>query len=146
MPAKGSRRVASIRSNALSNASDDLFLEDGDSLDVPQLRQTVSVRGAVNAPTALAHAGRRLGFYLDAAGGTTERARGRRAYVIQPNGKIESRRRALGFINLDPKPRLGAVVVVPERGEITPTTNAFATVAIVTQLLASLAAIVAVSR
>jgi len=126
--------------------SDDLLMEDGDSVDVPLQRQTVSVRGAVNAPTALAHAGRRLGFYLDAAGGTTERARSRRAYVIQPNGKIESRRRALGFITLDPKPRAGAVVVVPERGEIVPSTNAFATVGIVTQLLASLAAIVAVSR
>lgn len=126
--------------------SDDLLLEHGDSIHVPKRLQTVSVRGGVNAATALAHAGKRLGYYIDAAGGTTERARSRRAYVIQPNGKIESRRTALGFIKLDPKPRPGATVVVPERGDVVPTTNTLANISIVTQLVASLAAIVALSR
>ncbi|MCC7003749.1 MAG: SLBB domain-containing protein [Gemmatimonadaceae bacterium] len=126
--------------------SDDLLLEHGDSIHVPKLLQTVSVRGGVNAATALAHAGKRLGYYIDAAGGTTERARSRRAYVIQPNGKIESRRTVLGFIKLDPKPRPGATVVVPERGDVLPATNTLANISIVTQLVASLAAIVALSR
>lgn len=125
---------------------DDLVLEDGDSLHIPQVQQTVEVRGAVNAPTALVHAGKRLGYYLDAAGGPTERARQRRAYVIQPSGKIQSRRRVLGFITLDPTPRPGATVVVPDRGEVLPQSNALANISVVTQLLASLAAIVALSR
>jgi len=126
--------------------SDDLLLEHGDSINVPKRLQTVSVRGGVNAATALAHAGKRLGYYIDAAGGTTERARTRRAYVIQPNGKIESRRTWLGFIRVDPTPRPGATVVVPERGEVVPATNTLANIAVVTQLLASLAAIVALTR
>ena len=64
--------------------SDDLLLLQGDSIHVPKLLQTVEVRGAVNAPTALSHAGKKLGYYIDAAGGTTERARSRRA--IRPSG------------------------------------------------------------
>ena len=129
------------------NRSDDLLLENGDSVHVPRLLQTVEVRGAVNAPTALSHAsGRRLEYYINAAGGTTERARTRRSYVIQPNGKIESRRRVLWIIVLDPTPRPGATVVVPERGEIAPGSITFNNLAIVTQLLASVAAIVALSR
>lgn len=127
--------------------SDDLILEQGDSIHVPKRRQTVEVRGAVNAPTALSHAsGKRLGYYLDAAGGTTERARSRRAYVIQPNGKIESRRRALWVFTVDPKPRAGATVVVPERGEVAPGPSVLASLAVVTQILASLATIVVLTR
>lgn len=128
------------------NRSDDLILVAGDSIFVPALRQTVEVRGAVNAPTALAHGGGRLESYIAAAGGTTERARVRRAYVIQPNGKIESRRQLLWLFNLDPEPRPGATVVVPAKGEQVQSGNALATLSVVTQMLASLAAIVALSR
>lgn len=126
--------------------SDDLLLAAGDSIHVPVRRQTVEVRGAVNAPTALAHRGGGLGAYIDAAGGPTDRARARRAYVIQPNGKIESRRQLFWFINLDPSPRPGAVVVVPEKGEQVQGPNALQNIAVVTQLLASLAAVIALSR
>lgn len=146
----GSRiRVGVELQTALSEArrsQDDLLLLNGDSIHVPQRQQTVEVRGAVNAPTALVHSGRRLGDYVDAAGGPTERARERRAYVIQPSGKIQSRRRYLGFITVDPRPKPGATVVVPDRGEVVQQSNALANLAVVTQLLASLAAVVALSR
>ena len=127
--------------------SDDLLLLQGDSIHVPKLLQTVEIRGAVNAPTALAHApGRRLGHYIGAAGGSTERARTSRAYVIQPNGKIESRRRLLGIFLNDPSPRAGATVVVPARGEATQGGSALASLAVVTQILAALATIVVLTR
>ncbi len=126
--------------------SDDLVLVDGDSVHLPPFRQTVSVRGAVNAPTALTHSGGRLAYYLNAAGGPTERARARRAYVIQPNGRIESRRHLFWIFRLDPKPLPGAAVVVPERDEARVPANNLATLSIITQMLASLAAIIAISR
>ncbi|MEP6779783.1 MAG: SLBB domain-containing protein, partial [Gemmatimonadaceae bacterium] len=97
-----------------TGGNDDLVLEGNDSLDVPSIRQTVEVRGEVNAPTALAHAaGKNLGFYVGAAGGPSAKGNARRAYVVQPNGKVESRHHLLGFITLDPTPRAGATVVVP---------------------------------
>ena len=126
--------------------TNNLVLENGDSLHVPKSVQTVEVRGAVNEPTALAHTGRRLGNYVSAAGGTTEAARERRTYVIQPNGGIQSRRRFLGLVIYSPTPRPGATVVVPERTALATQGNSLATITIMTQFLASLAAIVALSR
>lgn len=128
-------------------SNDDLVLESGDSLDVPSRRQTVEVRGEVNAPTALAHAsGRSLGFYVGAAGGASAKGNARRAYVVQPNGKVESRHHILGFITLDPTPRAGATVVVPAEDPTRPKVNVAAAVGLVAQLLVSVAAILAVAK
>ncbi|MDQ6610965.1 MAG: SLBB domain-containing protein, partial [Gemmatimonadota bacterium] len=127
--------------------NDDLVLEGNDSLDIPSRRQTVEVRGEVNAPTALAHAnGRSLGFYVDAAGGPSAKGNARRAYVVQPNGKVESRHHLFGFITLDPTPRPGATVVVPAEDPNRNRGNLGATVALIAQLLVSVAAIVAVTK
>lgn len=128
-------------------SNDDLVLEAGDSLDVPGRRQTVEVRGEVNAPTALAHAaGKSLGFYVGAAGGPSAKGNSRRAYVVQPNGKVESRHHILGFITIDPKPRPGATVVVPAEDPNRPRGNLTATVGLIAQLLVSVAAVLAVSK
>lgn len=128
-------------------SNDDLVLEGGDSLDVPSRRQTVEVRGEVNAPTALAHAaGKNLGFYVGAAGGPSARANARRAYVVQPNGKVESRHHILGFITVDPTPRPGATVVVPSEDPTRPRTSVAASVGLIAQLLVSVAAILAVAK
>ena len=125
---------------------EDLLLVDGDSLHIGALQQTVEVRGEVNSPTALTHAGRRLGFYLSAAGGPTESANDRRAYVIQPNGKVESRSRLLWVFTLDPKPMPGATVVVPAKDPNQQRPNVVAQVGLVAQIIASLAAIIVVAR
>ena len=127
--------------------ANDLLMLDGDSVHVPLQRQTVDVRGGVNAPTALAHNGRRsLQYYINAASGPTDVARARRTYRIQPNGRIESRGHLLWIIRFDPTPLPGATVVVPEREKSQGDRNTFATVAMVTQLVASLAAIGALTR
>lgn len=131
----------------LKGGSDDLVLENGDSLHVPSLRQTVEVRGEVNAPTALAHArGKSLGWYVSAAGGPSAKGNARRAYVVQPNGKVESRHHILGIFTVDPTPRPGATVVVPAEDPNRPRANLAATVGLVAQLLVSVAAILAVSK
>ena len=116
---------------------DNLYLEEGDSLFVPARQQTVTVRGEVNAPTALVASGRGLGSYIGAAGGATELGRTSRVYVIQPNGKIESRRKLFWLVTLDPTPKPGATVVVPAKGERTPG-SALQTIAVVTQTLTAL--------
>lgn len=130
-----------------SGSVHDLVLEAGDSLDVPGRRLVVRVTGAVNYPTAHAYEGRKsLGFYIRAAGGVTDRARERAAYVVQPNGRVESRRRLLGLITRDPVPAPGATVVVPERSNTASGSQVTAGITLVAQLIASLAALVALSR
>ena len=140
-------RVGVNLRQALRGRSDDLMLDDGDSLHVPYRSQIVQVRGAVNMPTALAHdRGASLGDYVAAAGGTSERARTRQMYVIQPSGKIEKRWHLLWMIPFDPKPQPGAVVIVPERSSVQNATNTVQTLGMVAQVLASLATIIVISR
>ena len=97
--------------------ADNLLLEDGDSLDIPPTHATVEVKGAVNAPTVVALApGQKLEHYVRAAGGPIRRtADAGGAYVIQPNGKIESRHRVALLFRSDPTPRAGATIIVPVR-------------------------------
>lgn len=140
-------RVGIDLRSAMRGQRDDVLLENGDSLHVPVRNQVVEVRGAVNLPIALAHAGGAgLGHYVSAAGGITERARMRQAYVIQPNGKVQSRRHLLWFIPIDPTPLPGAVVVVPERAPTTAPPNTAATVGLIAQLLGTLATIIYLTR
>jgi len=66
--------------------------------------------------------------------------------VIQPNGKIESRRHLFWVVTLDPQPRPGSTVVVPAKGERTAGTSILQTLAVVAQTLAAVSAAVAISR
>ncbi|MCE9602054.1 MAG: SLBB domain-containing protein [Gemmatimonadetes bacterium] len=128
-------------------STDDLVLINGDSLDVPSRRSTVEIRGAVNAPTVITHEGKRIGYYIRASGGGALNGSERRAYVIQPNGKIQARQRLFWLIPLDPKPREGATVVVPVEADNSQNVQRIAlTVQIVAQTLASIATVLVLLR
>ncbi|MFI5244591.1 MAG: SLBB domain-containing protein [Gemmatimonadales bacterium] len=96
---------------------DNLLLENGDSLDVPTQRGTVEIKGAVNSPTIVAiERGEKIEHYIRAAGGPSRRtADAGGAFVIQPNGTIESRHRVALLFRSDPTPRAGATIIVPVR-------------------------------
>ncbi len=128
-------------------SSDNLVLFDDDSLHVPVLRSTIEIRGAVNAPTTItAQDGARLEFYLRAAGGTSQVGDERRAYVIQPNGQIQSTRRFFWIVKAEPRPRPGASVVVPTRSTENRANERVALVAVIAQTIASLATVYAILR
>jgi protein involved in polysaccharide export with SLBB domain len=76
----------------------------------------VWVASAVSSPVSVTYSpGKTLEYYIRAAGGPSRKADVRRAYVTQPNGKVETR--APHFLLPDgrPKPRAGSTVFVPER-------------------------------
>ncbi|MHB1313413.1 MAG: SLBB domain-containing protein [Gemmatimonadaceae bacterium] len=142
-------RIGLDLANALrdNKSSDNLLLQAGDELTIPPLRQTVEIRGEVNSPTVTALAsGKPLSYYIRAGGGPTTKASTRRAYVVQPNGKVESRGRLLWTFDLDPTPRAGSTVVVPVRDTTANRGNAMASVSMFAQLVASLAAVWAITR
>jgi protein involved in polysaccharide export with SLBB domain len=96
---------------------DNLILAGGDSIFIPEYNPVVYVNGAVNAPMSVAYVrGEGLDFYVSAAGGYTRKADKNRAYVTQPNGKVESVRARFSFFpDSKPDPLAGAAIFVPER-------------------------------
>jgi len=135
------------RALARPRSNDDLVLLEGDALNVPTRRTTVEIRGAVNAPTAIAlDAGKSFRYYVRSAGGATATGDAKRAYVIQPNGKIEARERVLLVFVRNPTPRAGATVVVPQKEERVSSSERIATVALIAQTIAGIAAVAALLR
>lgn len=112
---------------------DNLVLLAGDSLYVPQYQPVVQVEGAVNSHVAVAYVpNRNASYYVDRAGGTTRRADGRRTYIVQPNGAVQTRGN-----RVEP----GARVVVPEKPADGQATNWGA---VATTLMASLASLLSI--
>jgi protein involved in polysaccharide export with SLBB domain len=99
-----------------SRHRDNLMLQDGDSVHVPQYRAVVNVTGNVNAPLAVAFSqGKSIDYYIAAAGGATRQGDPGRSYVMQPNGKVESSRKVPLFRDLKPEPGGGSTVFVPQK-------------------------------
>jgi protein involved in polysaccharide export with SLBB domain len=95
---------------------DNLILVGGDSIHIPEYNPVVQVRGAVNAPVAVTWVkGKNVDFYVQAAGGYSERADKGRAYVTQPSGKLESVKRRFLLPDGKPEPLAGGVIQVPDR-------------------------------
>lgn len=132
---------------ARPRSGDNLLLLDNDSLHIPMQRTTVEISGAVNAPSIIASSGRSIAYYVRAAGGPSLLGDAKRAYVIQPNGKIQARRTILWVVPLNPTPRPGATVVVPVKpaddGDLQ---RLASTIQIVAQTVASLATVWALLR
>jgi protein involved in polysaccharide export with SLBB domain len=114
----GVGRIGIELPDVLKNAKDldNLPLQDGDSVFIPRYSAVVSVTGAVNAPIAVTYApGASIDYYIRAAGGGSRKADLGRAYVTQPNGKVESRSPRFLLPDGTPKPDAGSTVYVPER-------------------------------
>jgi polysaccharide export outer membrane protein len=95
---------------------DNLQLVDGDSVFIPRYAPVVSVRGAVNSLVGVAYvSGADIDYYIRSAGGETVRGDRGRAYVTQPNGKVEARHRHFVGWTSNPHPQPGSTVVVPEK-------------------------------
>lgn len=90
-----------------------IVLMEGDSVYIPRKVSFVEVAGAVNTPQLLSYSGSSFKYYLDAAGGLTENARVKSAYVQYPNGTNQPVKKFLFFRNYPPIVA-GSRIVVPE--------------------------------
>jgi polysaccharide export outer membrane protein len=98
-----------------SRSLDNLPLQDGDSLFIPRYSAVVAVQGAVNSPVSVTYApGKSIEYYIRAAGGPSLKADLDRAYVTQPNGKVETRQAHFLLPDGVPTPKPGSTVFVPE--------------------------------
>ena len=93
---------------------DGTILMPGDSLFVPKNAPFVEVVGSVNNPQLLRYVNSNFKYYVDAAGGVTENARLKGAYIKYANGLNQPVKTFL-FIKNYPKVTAGSQIVVPEK-------------------------------
>ena len=95
----------------------DLFLEDGDIINIPKELQTVKVSGEVLSPNTVVFT-KAKGFkqYILNAGGFGQNALKGRSYIIYANGAVRSTKKFLLFNNY-PIVKTGAEIFVPKREE-----------------------------
>ena len=68
---------------------DDITLREGDVLIVPTINKTVKINGEVLYPNTVSFMnGKRAKYYINQAGGFSNRARRCKAYIIYANGKV----------------------------------------------------------
>ncbi len=122
----------------------DVILQPGDSLDIPEYNPVVRVIGAVNSPgTVLWERGRGLGYYIANAGGYARDADKGLVSVRYANGSARTRSKFI-FFTASPEPGPGSTVFVPERPERAGA-NVAPIFAALAQVLAAAATIVVVA-
>lgn len=145
----GIGRIGIELPDVLRNAKDldNLPLQDGDSVYIPRYNAVVRVTGAVNAPIAVTYQpGKTIDYYIRAAGGGSRKADLGRAYVTQPNGKVESRQSHFFIPDGVPKPNAGSTVFVPEKDPNDKGFDFLASAGLIAQVAAGLATLVIALR
>ncbi|MBV5350145.1 SLBB domain-containing protein, partial [bacterium] len=99
------------------DSDENLYLEEGDVLEVPKKDLLVKISGEVYSPTKTTfESGRSLHYYLNRAGGITEKGRKQNIYVVYANGQIAKTEKYLfGLIKKYPRINTGADIVVPAK-------------------------------
>ena len=103
--------------NIMQNRDDinNLVLNSGDALEIPRKKETVTITGQVyNATTVPYSVGLKFKDYINLAGGTTDSAYVKNAYVKYGNGRLDRTKSFLG-IRTFPKVENGSEIIVPVR-------------------------------
>lgn len=99
------------------NSKENLLLQDGDVIMIPRELQTVKVSGEVLSPvTAVYNNNKGFKYYISQAGGFSQKALKRRAYVVHANGSAQSTSNFL-FFKFYPQVKPGSQIFVPQKEE-----------------------------
>lgn len=87
----------------------DIVLHEGDKIIVPQYNGTVKINGAVMYPNTVGfQKGKKAKYYINQAGGFSEKAKKSQTYIVYMNGTIAK-------VSQNAKPKPGCEIVVPEK-------------------------------
>lgn len=87
----------------------DIVLREGDKIIVPQYNGTVKINGAVMYPNTVGfQKGKKAKYYINQAGGFSEKAKKSQTYIVYMNGTIAK-------VSQKAKPKPGCEIVVPEK-------------------------------
>jgi polysaccharide export outer membrane protein len=146
--AAAGERIGGLAPRALRDGAsrDNIILQPGDSVNIPEYTPSVKVVGAVNSPgSVLYRRGAGLDYYLSAAGGFSRLADKGHVSVRFANGEARTRRNGFLFSS-SPTPGPGSEVFVPSRDPSEAKTDYVALFGAVAQILASTIAIIVVAR
>jgi protein involved in polysaccharide export with SLBB domain len=113
-------QIAINLADVLSNPGgvEDIILEEGDVLTIPQRKSEVRISGEVLFPTQVVYEdGMDLEDYLDRAGGLTSLADKRKIYVLYPNGNAGRTTKYL-IGKKYPVITPGAEIIIPKKIEV----------------------------
>jgi polysaccharide export outer membrane protein len=129
-----------------ATSRDNIILQPGDSVNIPEYQPSVKVGGAVNSPgSVLYRRGAGLDYYLSAAGGFNRLADKGAVSVRFANGEVRTRRKGF-LLSSHPTPGPGSEVFVPSRNPNEAKTDYVSLFGSVAQILASTIAIIVVLR
>jgi protein involved in polysaccharide export with SLBB domain len=135
--------------SALRNpgGEEDLFLLEGDIIDIPKEPQTVKVTGEVLYPNSVKYLSTNtFKDFINGAGGYTTSSARKKSYVIYSNGSVK-RVKSFGFIKIYPKIDKGSEIIIPKEVKSTGSGQQIASiVGIFTGTLTSLIGIVTLIR
>jgi protein involved in polysaccharide export with SLBB domain len=103
---------------ASPGSKDDISLEEGDELVVPQINYVVNVFGEVQKPISVQfEPGLGLRQYINQSGGFSVNASRGKSFVVYPNGKSSVVKHPLGIFRSTPDVTPGSTIFVPKKGE-----------------------------
>ena len=100
-----------------STSIENIYLQEGDIINVPKQKREIKVSGEVLFPTEVVYVeGKDLNYYIDRAGGFTDDAQKKKIYVLQANG-IAAKTKKFLFFKKYPKIVEGSEILVPRIAE-----------------------------
>ncbi|MFY8128789.1 MAG: SLBB domain-containing protein [Chitinophagaceae bacterium] len=102
---------------ANENSLENIYLQEGDILTIPNKKREIKVTGEVLFPTEVVFVeGEDLKYYIERAGGYTDKALKRKVIVLQPNGVAVKTKKFL-FFKTYPKVEEGSEILVPMQSQ-----------------------------
>lgn len=103
---------------AKPGSTEDILLQEGDTLRIPKLLETVRIQGEVQLPNTVKYRnGQTFQDYISQTGGFTSKSQRKRAFVIYANGSVDRTRKFM-FFNLYPRVEPGSEIVIPKRSVV----------------------------
>lgn len=106
------------------NSNSNILLIEGDIITIPKKLETVQVRGEVLYPVNIRYNdGKNFREYVNSAGGYSDLANKKKAYIVYANGDVDRTKRFL-FFKSYPKVKPGSVLIIPPKAQKAPLTTA----------------------
>lgn len=115
----------------------DIVLREGDRIDVPEYNGTVRISGDVQFPNTITYVkGKGAKWYIENAGGYSESAKKKKAFIVYPNGMMDVLAKGT---NVEP----GSEIIVPSKKKKHVDLSALTTISVALTPLTTIAALIA---